>query len=326
MLIMREKEALKFLLASGILSILTFAIVFWYYLSITDNPAIDFRIALLILWLLIASLCYYVWIRNRYFYSSIIVDSSSKRILYKSLPNSKKYPTRKDLERAKLGLANCYYASYYFDYEKDRLVLFHCDDVALPESGFCIFHDKHYPLLRPEELEKRFLEKIDESIEKDQPLFCMDSNIRNLDVEGRWFTRSIYFCKTRFGRVSFHDSKLQYANFAGAVFSEADFSGMSFSHTANFNRTSFTHVSTNSIYYEGLADFSNTDFRDTANFSSAEFNGISKFDNTRFLSVAIFDKVSFRTINKETGLDRAQFYDHTSFRRIHVDNNYVPSE
>ena len=146
-----------------------------------------------------------------------------------------------------------------------------------------------------------------------------------IDLRGAKITEAVNFHSTRisrincdatefFGEVSFEECQLGDASFQDAVFesttnfrkssfTEANFSGANFKQKAEFGAAPNGKIE--GVTFEGMANFKNTRFEESAIFNHSSFNK-ADFQRSLFIGNALFQNVNF------TG--RANFGNRTVFK------------
>jgi uncharacterized protein YjbI with pentapeptide repeats len=205
-------------------------------------------------------------------------------------------------------LPQCQY-KYEREYPKIKFV---CDVPSIPNSEFCIFHDKDHYTEHEQEAARRFEEKVSESISENKPLKCIGYYLPEIKVQGV-FRQPVYFNETRFYRnadfsnVTFSGkARFWKATFSGeAAFLRATFSGEAFFEDATFSgeaafyqaiftgkasfwKATFTgEVSFRKATFSEV-DFGNATFSTAVFFSGAKFSGRVYFQGAKFLGEAYF--------------------------------------
>jgi uncharacterized protein YjbI with pentapeptide repeats len=199
-------------------------------------------------------------------------------------------------------LAKCHFKSPYYDYERHISSIYNCDskDEDVLDSGYCIFHDEYHlrDYLFTRYLEKKFIDKVKDSIIDNRALYCIGYYLPNITIEGK-FNKPIYFTKCKFqGNAEFLGAIFQNTVvfdsakfFVGANFRSATFSGR-----ANFSNAEF-HGGQANFYkaeFSGqIARFSFAKFFVGANFKSATFSGLTYFDSAEFPIRVYFNSATF---------------------------------
>jgi hypothetical protein len=188
----------------------------------------------------------------------------------------------------------CDYEAEYYDYEEGGLVLYKCPHE--PSKPRCMFHDGSSYKSRPDDVRNEFYKMVEDAIQNDQPLYCIGFNLPDIIVNGKKFTKPVYFLYSTFQ---------QQAIFLGSAFQQqADFSGAKFQQQAIFLDTDFI----------GEVEFNNTTFSNEDRTNKYILIPPIRFDYSTFRSRVRFigksDKpldlsnVSFKGVN----LDNVEFH------------------
>jgi uncharacterized protein YjbI with pentapeptide repeats len=190
-------------------------------------------------------------------------------------------------------------------------IKFVCDEPSIPNSVFCIFHDKDHYTEHEQEAARRFEEKVSESISENKPLECFGYYLPEINfaelLMGRIFGQPVYFNETRFYRS---------ADFSSTTFSgeAALFGNALFSKDTNFQDATFS----------GRADFEGATFSEETSFLGATFSAVTDFGRATFSGGAIFAGATFSggavffegaTFSEETSFLGATFSEGASFVR-----------
>ena len=112
--------------------------------------------------------------------------------------------------------AQCKFTTAYDDLETSKWEKFKCKEEAVTQ-GFCIFHDEKYLQDKDnfeehkQEVTKRLMDKVTNSIDHNEALFCIGYYLPVIEIQAKNFTKPVYF----------RNATLQGANFSGAEFSGA---------------------------------------------------------------------------------------------------------
>jgi uncharacterized protein YjbI with pentapeptide repeats len=238
----------------------------------------------------------------------------------------------------------CDYKAEYYDYEKRDWVLYECPHE--PPQPRCMFHDGSSYESRPDDVRNEFYKMVDDAIQNDQPLRCIGFNLPDITVNGKKFTKPVYFSNATFQQAYFSNVEFQKANFFSAEFKHASFRGAKFQHAgflhatfqkADFSRATFQEADFFSSKFQE-ADFLRTKFQQAdfayatfqqANFSYADFIGEVEFNNTTFPNedrtnkhIPIrFDYSTFRSRVRFIGKsDKPLDLSNVSFKGVNLDN------
>lgn len=125
--------------------------------------------------------------------------------------------------------SQCKFTASYYDSETGKSEEFKCKEEVWTR-GFCIFHDEKYLQdkdnfeERKQEVTKRLMDKVTNSIDHNEALFCIGYYLPLVEIHAN-FTKPVYFS----------DATLQGANLSRAEFSgKDDFSLARFCGEANF--------------------------------------------------------------------------------------------
>ena len=173
-------------------------------------------------------------------------------------------------------MAWCKFTAKYWDHERSEYVDYNCDskDEDILDSGLCIFHDENYLQDKnnhkehEQKVRDRLETKVRNSIDQNEPLFCIGYHLPDIIIKQANFTKPVYFSECEFQGL---------ADFYSATFSaEAHFPKAKFSSEAHFNSANF----------QGVTDFNKAAFLDRTYFSDRQdlgtFNGEMRFNYTLF--------------------------------------------
>ena len=208
---------------------------------------------------------------------------------------------------------------------KERVELFHagyeCDENAIEDKEFCIFHDNQFHLTHPQEVIERLMEKIEDSIKYNKALYCIGYHIPPVRIR-KSFHQPIYFEKAIFhGKADFHHSQFKVANFRDAIFHEVDFSETEFEYglfsntifsIVDFSMTQFIKVDVKNATFLEKVIFSKATFDNDIDFSTTSFMGIVKFLEVKFENKVNFSQVEF---NKNITFASSQFVKGVNFSK-----------
>ena len=126
-------------------------------------------------------------------------------------------------------MAECKFITEYWDHERSEDVDYNCDskDEDILESGLCIFHDENYlqdknnHKEQEQKVRDRLEAKVRNSIDQNEPLFCIGHHLPDTIFKQANFTKPVYFSECRFqGLADFSLAKFSVeANFDSATFS-----------------------------------------------------------------------------------------------------------
>jgi uncharacterized protein YjbI with pentapeptide repeats len=221
--------------------------------------------------------------------------------------------------------------------------IFVCDEEVSHDKVLCLFHDEDFLNYNIAENERRVLsrltEKVNDSIDKDEHLFCIGYILPNIIIDKN-FKKPVYFNYCRFRSVDFSNTTFLQVSFVEATFSaEANFSSTRFSSRANFRKATF---SAEANFFQSLfktdVDFSEVTFSAEANFGvlltskshlRVEFSAEANFSKTRFLSKANFTFAYFKKAkNKVANFFNAEFHNEANFFGAEFNNttNFVSTK
>jgi uncharacterized protein YjbI with pentapeptide repeats len=202
----------------------------------------------------------------------------------------------------------CDYEATYYDYEKGDWVLYKCPHE--PSKPYCMFHDGSSYKSRPDDVRNEFYKMVEDAIQNNQPLYCIGFNLPDITVEGKKFTKPVYFSYARFQQADFSYARFQQADFSKAIFQKADFLGARFQYAyfsnaifqqADFSNAIFQQADFSKAIFQ-KADFSNAIFQyayfSYATFQEADFSYATfqeaDFSGARFQQQAIFSGARFQ--------------------------------
>src|SRR5829696_2152424 len=139
----------------------------------------------------------------------------------------------------KLPLCQYRYETYF-----PKGIKFACNEPAIANGKFCIFHDKEHYTEYAQEATERFEQILSESVSDNKPLECFGYYLPGIDfaklLKGRHFAQPVCFNEATF-------------------YNEANFSEVKFYKTVDFSHAKFLQSTS----------FSNTIFSQSAYFSHA---------------------------------------------------------
>ena len=229
-------------------------------------------------------------------------------------------------------MTRCSYTWSKWNEEKREYVEVQCPEETWEGSDkFCIFHDPS-----PEKNADLFKEKLEKQMESEIERhnfagyyfpeywdfsgkeFGIDADFRGATFQDANFSGAIFQGTAGFWGAIFQGT----ANFSGATFQDAYFWGAIFKGTANFSGATFQNA-----YFSGAtfqnANFSGATFQGTANFSGATFQNTVDFRETKFPGTAEFRETKFKgyaEFNKTT-------FHYVNFKRaIFLTTNFSEAE
>jgi uncharacterized protein YjbI with pentapeptide repeats len=99
------------------------------------------------------------------------------------------------------------------------LVLYKCPHE--PSKPRCMFHDGSSYKSRPDDVRNEFYKMVEDAIQNDQPLYCIGFNLPDITVNGKQFTKPVYFSYATFQQAYFSNVEFQQVDFSRATFQQA---------------------------------------------------------------------------------------------------------
>jgi uncharacterized protein YjbI with pentapeptide repeats len=203
-----------------------------------------------------------------------------------------------------------------------------CDESALPNKDFCIFHTKPEnpnDLNWINEVQNRFNKKFLDHNQNSESLICIGYYLPPIQIH-KVVNILIDFTHSHFlGVLSFKGSILkQELNFSGCIFYEqVDFVKTTFHSRANFfdadfkKETLFIGAQFLDETARGIVNFSHSTFHGESKFSNSVFNGKTSFYQTIFLNNAEFISTIFKNLiaSSTRFLSYVHFYE-TEFHHV----------
>jgi len=234
------------------------------------------------------------------------------------------YTNRKQIETIGRDIMEknmCKYEGGYHDYEMDKSCSFKCNEKPL-KDGFCIFHHPEIWKENPEEVAKKFYNRVESAIKSNEKLLCIGYNLPDIVMNKElpipaYFDYSNFHGKTdfsssRFKEASFNRVKFsKLANFSKTTSSNINFFDAKFNDVALFDKATFKKVTFMDVCFNEVVVFSHVKFDDKANFSFAEFNDQAVFLQTKFKEASFvgseFKEAVFGSEFDEAHFIRARF-------------------
>lgn len=80
--------------------------------------------------------------------------------------------------------------------------MFRCGEEVV-KDGFCVFHHPTYWKEKPEDVAKKFYEKVEKAIKNNEKLLCIGYNLPKIDLSGKEFPKPTYFSWATFKTAYF---------------------------------------------------------------------------------------------------------------------------
>jgi len=193
-------------------------------------------------------------------------------------------------------MEKCSYHASYFDVKLGKSEIYYCTEETIPESSYCIFHNKEYWKDHKHQVKERFLNKLEESL-KTNNLKAIGYELPFIDYHGK-FPSELYLSETTFHEgADFSHAEFQngsIANFDSATFFEvADFSSSTFNGESSFISAVFYKPNFDHVQFNSNVNFNAASFRSPATFRKAKFYMKAWFVGTFFLCTADFSRAEF---------------------------------
>jgi uncharacterized protein YjbI with pentapeptide repeats len=226
----------------------------------------------------------------------------------------------------------CDYEARYYDYEKRDWILYKCPHEQKPR---CMFHDGYSYKSRPNDVRNEFYKMVDDAIQNDQPLYCIGFNLPDITVNGKKFTKPVYFSDAIFQQAYFSNVEFQKADFFSAEFKHASFRGAKFQQEAYFSFATFQQANFSDATFQQQANFLSATFQQAdflgsefqkADFLDTTFQQQACFSNSKFQQEADFSYAKFQ---QEADFSFANFigeveFINTTFPNKDRTNKYIP--
>jgi hypothetical protein len=229
----------------------------------------------------------------------------------------------------------CDYEVKYYDYEKGDWVLYKCPHE--PSQPRCMFHDGSSYESRPDDVRNEFYKMVEDAIQNDQPLYCIGFNLPDITVNGKKFTKPVYFSNATFQQqaIFLGSAFQQQANFSFATFQQqADFLDTDFIGEVEFNNTTFSNEDRTNKYIPIIFDYST--FRSRVRFigksnepldlSNVSFKGVDldnvEFHNVKWREDKVLQFIKRNIVADELFMDELKNYQEVSRIYNQLRKNY----
>jgi uncharacterized protein YjbI with pentapeptide repeats len=204
----------------------------------------------------------------------------------------------------------CKYYDTYFDPRTLTYEPFYCNNEPYEESDNCIFHEVAYLKENNDvrKVQKRLLEKIEESEKGHMDLLCVGYYLPELSFKDQKFNMPVFFYDCKFlNNISFNGS-----NFSCMT----SFRESTFRDSVCFDRVNFSEVSFSETCFHKQASFYDANFSSETSFRASIFCGRVEFikakfqDEVKFILFSFMNKADF---TRAYFADRAIFTDDPKF-------------